>query len=77
MQAERQTECTTCLPGEYCDERGLSLGKICPTGHYCPGGTINPLPCPNVSTVNYLLFSCAVEELICFLLRCFVVAQRI
>ena len=48
-QAERSTECTACLPGDYCDERGLPLGKICPTGHYCPGGNINPLPCPNVS----------------------------
>ena len=33
------TNCMTCLSGQYCDERGLSVPTgLCSSGYYCPSG---------------------------------------
>uniref|UniRef100_K3WJP6 Tyrosine-protein kinase ephrin type A/B receptor-like domain-containing protein n=1 Tax=Globisporangium ultimum (strain ATCC 200006 / CBS 805.95 / DAOM BR144) TaxID=431595 RepID=K3WJP6_GLOUD len=48
-----------CSAGYYCKLRnaepnpnntgvtGIDFGGPCPTGHYCPEGVLEPLPCPN------------------------------
>jgi hypothetical protein len=42
-----QSECIACLPGYYCEMAALIAPTgPCPPGHYCPGGTISPQPCP-------------------------------
>ena len=52
IQASRQSSCSDCLPGAFCNVRGLVLGITCPSGFYCPGVTINPLPCPRGTFSN-------------------------
>jgi hypothetical protein len=41
-----QSACLDCLEGYYWDETGMSENlKDCPTGRYCPAGTIDPVRC--------------------------------
>ena len=47
-----ESSCSPCLPGTFCDERGLVLGKNCLPGFYCPGATINAIPCPRGTFSN-------------------------
>ncbi|XP_041849947.1 neurogenic locus notch homolog protein 4-like [Melanotaenia boesemani] len=43
-----QDNCTTCVPGFYCQGEGTVQPALCPVGHYCPAGLIHRLefPCP-------------------------------
>ncbi|CAH1789577.1 unnamed protein product, partial [Owenia fusiformis] len=34
------------------DDRAVGYGGICPVGHYCPTGSVNPEPCPNGTYAN-------------------------
>ena len=52
VQASRQASCTPCLPGLFCDQRGLLLGDTCPAGSYCPAGSTLPTPCPRGTFSN-------------------------
>jgi len=47
------SECNDCTPGYYCSTDGLRLPTaICPVGHYCDDGTIDPTPCPSGTYSN-------------------------
>ncbi|XP_072312986.1 uncharacterized protein [Eucyclogobius newberryi] len=43
-----QYNCTTCLPGYYCQGEGTVQPNLCPAGHYCPPGLTlgTEFPCP-------------------------------
>ncbi|KAM4567238.1 uncharacterized protein PAE49_010636 isoform 2-T2 [Odontesthes bonariensis] len=43
-----QDNCTTCIPGYYCQDGGTFQPALCPVGHYCPAGLILAFefPCP-------------------------------
>ena len=47
----RSSECVECMPGYYCDEKGLSSAKECGTGRYCPAGSETEELCP-IGTYN-------------------------
>ncbi|CAN0099917.1 unnamed protein product, partial [Heterosigma akashiwo] len=36
-----------CSAGEYQDEKGQSVCKVCPHGYYCDGATVHPVDCPS------------------------------
>lgn len=39
-------DCTTCDEGRYCGEEAMiDVGPLCPTGHFCPLGSISPNKC--------------------------------
>ena len=35
-----------CPPGQYQDEFGKDVCKLCPAGNFCLGATVHPVPCP-------------------------------
>ena len=45
-KARSALDCATCTAGNYCQNAGTSTPVPCIAGHYCPRGTINPIPCP-------------------------------
>jgi len=40
------SDCGKCPAGTYCPKVGYANPADCPTGHFCPEGSINPTPCP-------------------------------
>ncbi|GCC23266.1 hypothetical protein chiPu_0001660 [Chiloscyllium punctatum] len=57
--APLQSSCSTCLRGRYCNQTGLVSPPFCIQGHYCPTGSILPIPCP----VGYYLHQKGAEDI--------------
>lgn len=63
--------CVDCQAGRLCNQTGLSLAPLCPTGYYCPPGSSVARPCPPVS-ISVLLcvwenVGVSIQLLICIL----------
>eukprot|EP00817_Percolomonadidae_sp_ATCC50343_P003418 CAMPEP_0117418838 /NCGR_PEP_ID=MMETSP0758-20121206/542_1 /TAXON_ID=63605 /ORGANISM="Percolomonas cosmopolitus, Strain AE-1 (ATCC 50343)" /LENGTH=4727 /DNA_ID=CAMNT_0005199587 /DNA_START=68 /DNA_END=14251 /DNA_ORIENTATION=+ len=48
-QSHSLSACKPCPEGYLCQDSGIGSGNIssCPTGHFCPAGSINPTACPS------------------------------
>ena len=46
---ERSDQCLMCKAGRYCNGGDGIGGQVCPSGHYCPESSGNPIPCPNAT----------------------------
>lgn len=48
---KEEEDCLTCPRGTSCDVEGIYnyMHHMCPPGHYCPEGRIDPIPCPQGS----------------------------
>lgn len=50
-----------CPKGRYGNQEGLADSTCtdgCPPGYYCPGGSVNPIPCPDQSYSTGLTWTC-------------------
>lgn len=60
------SDCQSCLPGQYCDSKGLELPSgECDPGFFCPGGQKTKRPAEYVCTPGHSCPSGSVSEQAC------------
>ena len=58
----QQSSCFECLPGFFCLLGSVSyLDTPCPSGHYCPSGSLQPIACPR-GTFNNLTHTSSISH---------------
>jgi len=64
--ATSRNECLSCNPGKFCAATGLIKPTgTCVEGHYCPLGTVTPIPCRNRTYSNVTGISRPSDCIIC------------
>ena len=58
--------CQPCMPGHYCDARGLGFPSgLCDPGFYCPGGQKSPTPSDYICSPGHACPAGSVQEEAC------------